>query len=92
LWWPNVANAVSGAVTPQEAMDTLAAAQDRVLERLQRAGIQGDCGPQLNPEEDPQVWLARPGAPKPKLDDEKPPGVTVAYDELLAAWREAGIR
>ena len=40
LWWPNVADAVSGAVTPQAAMDALAAQQDRVLERLERAGIQ----------------------------------------------------
>jgi glycerol transport system substrate-binding protein len=91
LWWPNVANAVSGAVTAQQAMDTLAAAQDRVLERLQRAEIQGECGPRLNDEVDPQMWLAQPGAPKPKLDDEKPPGMTVAYDELIAEWREASL-
>lgn len=91
LWWPNVANAVSGAVTAQQALDTLAAEQDRVLERLQRAGIQGECGPLLNPESEPETWLARPGAPKPKLDEENPPGVTVAYDELIAAWREASL-
>ncbi|MDH3642802.1 MAG: ABC transporter substrate-binding protein [Gammaproteobacteria bacterium] len=91
LWWPNVANAVSGAVSSQEAMDTLAAEQDRVLERLQRAGIQGECGPQLNPQSDPQTWLARPGAPKPKLDVEKPQGVTVPYDDLIAEWREASL-
>ncbi len=86
LWWPNVANAVSGAVSAQEAMDTLARDQDRVLERLQRAGIQGDCGPELNPEVDPEEWLARPGAPKARLADEKPPGKTVPYDELVADW------
>ncbi len=87
LWWPNVANAVSGAVSAQVAMDALAAEQDRVLERLQRAGIQGECGPRLNSEADPQEWLARPGAPKPRLANEKPPGMTVPYDELLAQWR-----
>jgi glycerol transport system substrate-binding protein len=87
LWWPNVANAVSGAVSAQEAMDALAREQDRVLERLQRAGIQGECGPQLNPEVDAGEWLARPGAPKPRLANEKPPGVTVPYDELVARWR-----
>jgi glycerol transport system substrate-binding protein len=92
LWWPNVANAVSGAVTPQQAMDSLAAEQDRVLERLQRAGIQGPCGPRLNPEEAPEAWLARPGAPKPKLDQEKPPGETVPYDQLIAAWRAGRAR
>jgi glycerol transport system substrate-binding protein len=88
LWWPNVADAVSGAVTPQAAMDALAAQQDRVLERLERAGIQGECGPKLNPEEDPAVWLSRPGAPKPKLENEKPQGETVPYDALIQAWRE----
>jgi glycerol transport system substrate-binding protein len=88
LWWPNVADAVSGAVTPQEAMDALAEQQDRVLARLERAGIQGDCGPVLNEPEDPAVWLARPGAPKAKLRNEKPPGETVPYDALIQAWRE----
>ena len=91
LWWPNVANAVSGAVTAQQAMDTLAAEQDRVLARLQRADIQGNCGPRLNPEEDPETWLARSGAPKPRLEVEKPQGVTVPYDDLIAAWRKASL-
>jgi glycerol transport system substrate-binding protein len=88
LWWPNVANAVSGAVTPQEAMDTLAQQQERVMERLQRAGIQGACGPLLNEPEAPEVWLQRPGAPKPKLANEKPAGETVPYDQLIEAWRQ----
>ena len=41
LWWPNVANAVSGTVSPQEAMNTLAREQDEVLARLERIGIPG---------------------------------------------------
>lgn len=69
-------------------MDSLAQQQERVMERLQRANVQGECGPMLNDEEDPQVWLARPGAPKPKLAQEKPPGETVPYDRLIEAWRE----
>ncbi|HSG90049.1 MAG TPA: ABC transporter substrate-binding protein [Pseudomonadales bacterium] len=89
LWWPNVAAAVSGDVSPQAALDKLAADQDAVLARLERAGIQGECGPRLNAEEAPEVWLARPGAPKAKLDDEKPRGQTVPYDELIARWHEA---
>ncbi len=86
LWWANVANAVSGEVTAQEAMDTLAEQQDRVLERLGRHGVLGECGPALNEERDAEYWLAQPGAPKPKLENEKPPGETVAYDELLKTW------
>ena len=90
LWWANVANAVSGEVTPQAAMDSLAEAQDRILERLERHGVLGECGPQLNEPTDPQYWLSQPGAPKPKLENEKPAGETVPYDELIKVWAQAG--
>ena len=87
LWWANVANAVSGESSPQAAMDSLAEQQDKVLARLQRHGVQGECGPQLNEPRDPAYWLGQPGAPKPKLADEKPQGKTVAYDELIKSWQ-----
>jgi len=87
LWWANVANAVSGEVTPQAAMDSLAEQQDRVLERLARHDVMGECGPALNPESAPEIWLARPGAPKARLANEKPQGITVSYDDLLATWQ-----
>ena len=87
LWWANVANAVSGEVSAQEAMDTLAAQQDRVLERLSRHDVMGECGPQLNEERDAEYWLSQPGAPKPRLENEKPQGKTVAYDELIKVWQ-----
>ena len=92
LWWANVANAVSGSVTPQYAMDMLAAEQDRVMGRLQRHGVLGECGPQLNEESDADYWLAQPGAPKPRLNNEKPQGETVPYDDLIRAWREGRVR
>jgi glycerol transport system substrate-binding protein len=88
LWWANVANAVSGEVSPQTAMDALATQQDRVLERIERHGVQGDCGPQLNEERAPEYWLSQPGSPKAKLANEKPQGETVAYDELIKVWAE----
>ena len=86
LWWQNIGDASSGAKTPQEAMDALCAEQERVLERLERAGVQGDIGPKLNEERDAQYWFDQPGAPKPKLDNEKPQPVTVNYDELVKSW------
>ncbi|MCB9957693.1 MAG: carbohydrate ABC transporter substrate-binding protein [Rhodospirillaceae bacterium] len=92
LWWENVAEAVTGEVTPQQAMDNLAAAQDQVMERLERAGVQGDLGPRLNEERDPQYWFDQPGAPKPPLEDEEGQGETVAYDDLIQAWREGRVR
>jgi glycerol transport system substrate-binding protein len=86
LWWANVANAVSGEVSPQTAMDELAMQQDKVLARLERHGAQGECGPLLNESRDPDYWLDQPGAPKPRLEDEKPQGQTVAYDLLIKSW------
>ena len=88
LWWQSVSEAVTGALTPQQAMDQLAERQDRVLERLQRANVQPNCGPKLNERRDPQYWFDQPGAPKPKLANEKPKGETVPYEQLLQAWRE----
>ncbi len=92
LWWQNIGEALTGEATTQEAMDNLAEAQDKVLARLERAGVQGDLGPKLNPKKDPEYWLSQPGSPKPKLENEKPQGQTVPYEELLQAWREGRAR
>jgi len=92
LWWQNIGEAVAGEVTVDRAMDNLAAEQDRVLERLQRSGVQGEHGPKLNPVKDESYWLNQPGAPKPKLANEKPKGETVDYDQLIQAWREGRVR
>ncbi|MFC3283118.1 ABC transporter substrate-binding protein [Litchfieldella rifensis] len=87
LWWANVSDAISGERTPQQAMDQLAEEQDRVMERLERANVQANFGPRLNGEEDPEYWLSQPGSPKAKLDNEKPQGITVSYDELIQSWQ-----
>ncbi len=92
LWWQNIGEAVSGEVTVDKAMDNLAREQDRVMERIARAGVQGKCGPKLNPKRDPEYWLNKPGAPKKKLANEKPKGQTVDYDQLIKAWREGRVR
>ncbi|MEO1316505.1 MAG: ABC transporter substrate-binding protein [Pseudomonadota bacterium] len=86
LWWQNIGDASSGAKTAQEALDALCDAQERVLQRLERAGIQGDIGPKLNEEQDASVWLEQAGAPKAKLDNEKPAPETISYDELIKSW------
>ncbi|MEH6629532.1 MAG: ABC transporter substrate-binding protein [Halopseudomonas aestusnigri] len=86
LWWQNIGDASSGAKTPQAAMDSLAAAQDKVMARIERAGVQGECGPKMNEEREASYWLNQPGSPKAKLANEKPQGVTVDYDELVASW------
>ncbi len=87
LWWQNIGDASSGTKSSQEALDALCAEQERVLERLERAGLQGELGPKLNPERAAQYWLNQPGAPKAKLADEDPAPVTIAYDELIETWK-----
>jgi glycerol transport system substrate-binding protein len=91
LWWQNIGDASSGAKTPQQAMDALAAAQDSVMERLERANVQGECGPKLNKRESAQFWFEKGKkdgniAPQPKLSNEKPNGETVDYDTLIKSW------
>ncbi|HET8792010.1 MAG TPA: ABC transporter substrate-binding protein, partial [Modicisalibacter sp.] len=88
LWWQYVSRAASGESTAKEALDGLAEAQDRILERLERADVHEVCGVRLNEPRDPQYWIDQPGAPKPKLENEKPQGVTVAYEELLKSWEQ----
>ena len=79
---------MSGAKTPQEALDGLCADQEAVLARLERAGVQGEFGPLLNDESDPEYWLSQPGSPKPMLENEDEAPVTVAYDELIKSWQQ----
>ncbi|GAA0858094.1 ABC transporter substrate-binding protein [Aliiglaciecola litoralis] len=87
LWWKFIAEVTSGESTPQQALDGLAKAQDRVMQRLERAKVQGECGPKLNKPQSAEYWLNQPGAPKAKLANEKPQGQTVAYEELLKSWQ-----
>ena len=88
LWWQNIGDAMSGEKTPQEALDSLCAEQEKVLARIEKAGVQGDIGPKMNDEQDPQIWLDAPGSPVAKLENEKPQGETIAYDELIKSWQK----
>lgn len=89
IWWQQIGDVNSGAFTPQEAMNRLAEEMDITMARMQAvdeaAGVYGGCGPRLNEERDAEWWFANGGA-KPKLDNEKPQGQTVNYDELVARW------
>jgi len=87
LWWQNIGDAMSGAKTPQGALDQLCEDMESVLERLERAGIQGDIGPKLNEEQDPEYWLNEPGSPKAKIENEDEEPKTIAYDELIKSWQ-----
>ena len=43
--------------------------------------------PVLAEEESAEAWFARPGAPKPALENEKPQGRAVPYTDLLELWQ-----
>ena len=89
IWWQQIGDVNSGAFTPQEAMDRLAGEMDITMARMQAvdeaANVYGGCGPRLNDEKDAAFWYANGGA-KPPLANEKPQGVTVNYDDLVARW------
>jgi len=80
IWWQNIAQAIEGDVTPQQAMDMIAEQIDLALGQLEMA----EYSPQLNEPRNADYWLSQPGAPKPERPPETP--LTVPYDELLARW------
>jgi glycerol transport system substrate-binding protein len=91
LWWKHVAPAVTGEKTPQQSMDNLAEDMDKVMERLQRAGMKA-CTPKMNAKSDPSKWLSDKSAPWARLANEKPKGETVPYEQLLKAWKEGRVK
>ncbi len=80
VWWPNIADAIEGKLTPQQAMDNIALQMDEAMSEMRMARY----SPVLNDPVDPQMWLARQGAPKAERPPETP--LTVPYDELIDAW------
>jgi len=92
LFWENIGDVNSGAFTAQEAMDRLAEQMDQIMARMQAADEANNtyhgCGPRLNEPKDPSEWLSPDHAPWAKLENEKPQGETIAYDELIKRWTE----
>ena len=63
------------------------------MERLERAGVQGDIGPKMAEEHDLEYWNADAVAkgnlaPQLKIENEKEQPLTVNYDELVKSWQE----
>ena len=88
LWWQNIGDASSEAKTPQEALDSLCEQQEQVLQRLERAGVQGDLGPVLNEEQGADFWIGRDDGPKATIEGEEEPE-TIAYEDLIQRWEAA---
>ncbi len=91
VWWQQIGDVNSGAFTPQQAMDRLAGEMDQIMARMQAAdekqNVYGGCGPRLNPEVDAAQWLGKEDGPAAKLENEKEPGETVAYEEIIKRWQ-----
>jgi glycerol transport system substrate-binding protein len=91
LFWQHIGDVTAGTFTAQQAMDRLAGEMDQLMARMQvadeKAKAYSGCGPRLNEPKDPSYWFSKGGAPWPKLDNEKPKGETVDYDELVKRWK-----
>jgi len=91
VWWQQIGDVNSGAFTPQQAMDRLAGEMDQIMARMQAAdekqNVYGGCGPRLNPEVDAAQWLGKEDGPAAKLENEKEPGETIAYEEIIKRWQ-----
>lgn len=81
FWWNNIAKAIKGDFTPQQALDNLANQQDEFMASLELAAY----SPQLNEMKSREFWLEQPGAPKPKREPQEPK--TVPYEMLLQQWK-----
>ena len=82
LWWPNIARAIDGEITTQQAMDAIALSMDQALAQMRMT----QYAPQLAEPRGADYWLAQPGAPKPERPRSKPQ--TISYDTLLRQWIE----
>ncbi|MGB4075485.1 ABC transporter substrate-binding protein [Pseudomonas sp.] len=85
LWWRQLHPAVSGQLSAAEALHNLAQVFDQHLLGVGQRQAHA-CAPRLNSQQTAAFWLKQPGAPWPKLLDERPPGRTLPYAEALRAW------
>jgi glycerol transport system substrate-binding protein len=53
----------------------------------EKQNVYGGCGPRLNPEVDAAQWLGKEDGPAAKLENEKEPGQTIAYEEIIKRWQ-----
>jgi glycerol transport system substrate-binding protein len=81
---------VTGEKTPQAAMDNLADQMDRIMARLERAGMK-NCPPSSTRRRIRGLAVGECGAVG-QARNEKPKGETIAYDKLLQAWKEGRAR
>ena len=82
-WWNYISMAVTGEMTPAEAMQGLAQKEDQLMRRLRLPYL----SPKLAEPKGAEYWLAQPGAPKPEIKG-RGKAITISYDEMLKRWSE----
>lgn len=58
---------------------------------MERNFTVNNCPPRIPSESEAkgsEWWLAQQGGPKPRLQNEPPPGETIRYEDLLSRWEE----
>ncbi len=84
LWWKNISKAMTGEMTPQQAMDNLAKEQDELMDALEMAAY----SPVLNIEKSREEWLyGTPGDVSPKAPRPRPQPITKPYEEIIRHWK-----
>jgi len=85
LWWKHIAHAINGSLTAQEALDEMADEMNRRFTILAESS-NSVCRPKLSEPKTADYWFKQPGAPKARLENEKPQGVTRPYAQSLLEW------
>jgi glycerol transport system substrate-binding protein len=80
IWWPNLARAIKGEITPQRAMDEIAFEQDRLMSKMKLA----KHSPKLNKPQPRAFWLNSEGSPKAERERDRPK--TMPYEDLIKQW------
>jgi len=83
LWWPNIAQAIEGKLTPQQAMNNIAQQMDDAMLTMEMTRY----SPQIQTELDSLEWLEFPGSPKKERP--RPIPQTIPYDELIKIWTDS---
>ncbi|OUR95339.1 ABC transporter substrate-binding protein [Halobacteriovorax marinus] len=85
-WWKTMPKAITGELSPQEAMDELADFLDDKLLFLEKEGKIA-CAPKLNKKRKRSYWLYKAGSPKARLINEKPKGRTISFEDAIGVYK-----
>jgi glycerol transport system substrate-binding protein len=86
LWWQELGPLVDGRQSVLSSVRNLASKMDLELARIAERGEMQQCEPRLGEPREAAYWLAQPGAPAPRTN-EQPAGQTLSYPEAIRKWQ-----